>query len=126
MADGRSEVVDARAIRDACISQETRKKYTGNINGIKKWIREVLAMKVRNTARFFDASDYLNLAEFTPAFFEQFLVYKRGVAKSATPSGYRSAIKDLYRLKRIVLPVEYGDDMKQLFSGIKRLEAEQN
>ncbi|KAG6957073.1 hypothetical protein JG688_00011142 [Phytophthora aleatoria] len=82
-------------------------------------------MKDPNIARFFDASDYLNLAEFTPAFFEQFLVYKRGVAKSATLSGYRSAIKDLYRLKRIVLPVEYGDDMKQLFSGIKRLEAEQ-
>ncbi|KAG3094196.1 hypothetical protein PI124_g9537 [Phytophthora idaei] len=83
-------------------------------------------MKDRNTARFFDASDYLNLAEFSPAFFEHFLVYKRGVAKSATLSGYRSAIKDLYRLKRIVLPVEYGDDMKQLFSGIKRLEAERN
>ncbi|KAG3089127.1 hypothetical protein PC121_g4325 [Phytophthora cactorum] len=83
-------------------------------------------MKDRNTARFFDASDDLNLAEFTPAFFEQFLVYKRDMAKSATLTEYRSAIKDLCRLKRIVLPVEYGDDMKQLYSGIKRLEAEQN
>ncbi|KAG6974839.1 hypothetical protein JG688_00002857 [Phytophthora aleatoria] len=93
MTDGTShatptEVVDARAIRDACLSQETR-------------------------TRFFGASDEINLAEFTPAFFEQLLVYKRGVARLATLSGYCSAIKDLYRLKRIVLPVEYGYDMKQ-------------
>ncbi|ETM49732.1 hypothetical protein L914_06079, partial [Phytophthora nicotianae] len=31
-------VADAKAIRDACIFPDTRKKYTGNINAIKKWI----------------------------------------------------------------------------------------
>ncbi|KAG4248745.1 hypothetical protein PC116_g3512 [Phytophthora cactorum] len=123
MTDGTShatstEVVDARAIRDACLSQETRNKYTVNINGIKKWIGEVPTLKDRNTARFFGASDEISLAEFTPAFFEQLLVYKRGVARLATLSGYCSAIKNLYRLKRIVLPMEYGYDMKQLFYGI--------
>ncbi|EGZ13112.1 hypothetical protein PHYSODRAFT_512814, partial [Phytophthora sojae] len=130
MADGSSQdaVAEVKAIRDACISKETRKKYTSNINGIKKWIREVYALTLedRNTAKFFDADDDLNLTEFTPACFEQFLVYKRSTVKSATLSGYRSAIKDLYRLKRAALPVEYGDDMKQFFSRCKRLEAEQN
>ncbi|KAG6944322.1 hypothetical protein JG687_00017930 [Phytophthora cactorum] len=106
MADGTShapiaEVIDAWAIPDACIPRETIKKC-------------------------FDATVDLNLAEFTPAFFEQLFAYKRGVAKSATPSGYRSAIKDLYRLKRIALPLEYGDYIKQLYYGVKHLEAEQN
>lgn len=36
------------------------------------------------------------------------------------------AIKDLYRVKRLALPTEYGDKMKQFFSGMKRLEAEDN
>jgi len=116
---------DAAAIRNACISSETRTKYTGNINGIKKWIREELSHEDPDTTRFFDCSNDLNLAEFTPAVFEKFLVYKRSRAKSVTLSGYRSAIRDFYRLKRVALPVEYGDDMKQYFSGIKRLEADQ-
>jgi hypothetical protein len=137
MSDGRSQqpvargerpAADAQAIRDACISAQTRKKYTSNISSIKKWIRELLPQdeSESNTARFFDKNGDLNLTEFTPAYFEKFLVRKRRTAKSVTLSGYRSAIKDLYRLEGIKLPVEYGDSMKQLFSGIKRLEAEQN
>ncbi|EGZ04701.1 hypothetical protein PHYSODRAFT_535768, partial [Phytophthora sojae] len=43
----------------------------------------------------------LNLHEFTPVFFERFLVYKRDKAKAVTLSGYRSAIKDLYRSKSV-------------------------
>ncbi|OWY96245.1 hypothetical protein PHMEG_00033537, partial [Phytophthora megakarya] len=49
----------------------------------------------------------INLMEFTPGFFEKFLVYTRSIARSVILSGYRSAIKDLYRLKRIALPVEF-------------------
>ncbi|OWZ12354.1 hypothetical protein PHMEG_00014504 [Phytophthora megakarya] len=110
-------VPDAKTIRDACISTETRKKYNGNINGIKRWIRNELSKEDSNTDRFFDETDDINLMEFTPGFFEKFLVYKRSIARSVTLSGYRSAIKDLYRLNRIALP---------LFSGLKRLEADQN
>ncbi len=35
--------------------------------------------------------------------------------KVATLSGYRSAIKDIYRSKRLPLPVDYGADMKTFF-----------
>ncbi|OWZ13836.1 hypothetical protein PHMEG_00012775 [Phytophthora megakarya] len=55
--------------------------------------------------------------EFTPGFFEV-----SGVQKEYC----QIAIKDLFRLKRIALPVEYGEKMKQLFSGLKRLEANLN
>ncbi|OWY97843.1 LOW QUALITY PROTEIN: hypothetical protein PHMEG_00031525 [Phytophthora megakarya] len=114
---------DVKGIRYARISRDTRKS---NINGIKKWIRQELAQVDRNTARFFYERGDLNLAKFKPAVFEKFLSYKRAQAQSATLSGYRSAIKDLYRLKRIPMPDEYGDDMKRFFSGIKRMEAELN
>ncbi|KAE9041362.1 hypothetical protein PR003_g4100 [Phytophthora rubi] len=45
MADGRSQdaAADVRAICDACISNETRKKYTSSIRGIKTWIREAFS-----------------------------------------------------------------------------------
>lgn len=38
-------------------------------------------------------------------------------------SGYRSAIKSLYRTKRLALPAEYADDMRTFYSGLKRIEA---
>ncbi|KAG6965689.1 hypothetical protein JG688_00007091 [Phytophthora aleatoria] len=105
---------------------QTRKKYASNLNVIKEWIHDHLSKEESNTNRVFDGSGDINLVEFTPGYIEKFLVYKRRGARTATLGGYRSAIKDLYRLKRIALPVEYGDDMKQLFSGMKRLEAELN
>ncbi|ETM98479.1 hypothetical protein PPTG_24613 [Phytophthora nicotianae INRA-310] len=39
-------------------------------------------------------------------------------------SGYRSAVKDMYRPKRLPLPVAYQDDMKTFFTGLKRVEAD--
>ncbi|KAG3126248.1 hypothetical protein PI126_g22411 [Phytophthora idaei] len=117
------QTADAEAIPNACISPETRKKYASNLNVIKEWIHDHLSKEESNTNRFFDGSGDINLFEFTPGYFEEFLVYKRRGARTVTLRGYRSAIKDLYRLKRIALPVEYGYDMKQLFSGMKRLEA---
>ncbi|KAE9117468.1 hypothetical protein PF006_g18805 [Phytophthora fragariae] len=121
-----SSRADVEAIRDACVTKQTRGKYKSSLNGIKNWIRNEVAKVDENTARFFDADDDLNLTDFTPSVFEQFLVYKSSYVKTATLSGYRSAIKDLYRVKRLALPPEYGDDMKQLFSGMKRIEADQD
>eukprot|EP00644_Phytophthora_capsici_P003584 jgi/Phyca11/116630/e_gw1.31.566.1 len=71
---------DVKAIRDACISRDTRKKYAGNIKVIKKWIRQELAKVHPGTARYFNTSGDLDLVQFTP--FEQFLSYKRVRAQS--------------------------------------------
>ncbi|ETP53246.1 hypothetical protein F442_01765, partial [Phytophthora nicotianae P10297] len=97
---------DVEAIHDAGVSKHTRVKYKSSLNGIKRWIVEELSKEDANTSRFFEEHDEL-----------RFLVYKRSSVKTATLSGYRSAIKDLYRVKRLASPTEYGDGMKQLFSG---------
>ncbi|ETI30384.1 hypothetical protein F443_22495 [Phytophthora nicotianae P1569] len=48
---------------------------------------------------FFCEDGSLNLAVFSPQHFEAFLLYKinEGKLKVSTLSGYRSAIKDVYR-----------------------------
>ncbi|KAG9399898.1 hypothetical protein AC1031_022022 [Aphanomyces cochlioides] len=119
-----SPTIGVEAIRDACIATQTRAKYKSSLNGIKKWIENVLSQSEADTARFIGSDGDIDLAEFTPHYFERFLAYKRTTAKISTLSGYRSAIKDLYRVQRIALPPEYGPDMTQFFSGMKRLEAE--
>ncbi|EGZ22321.1 hypothetical protein PHYSODRAFT_490612 [Phytophthora sojae] len=117
---------DVEAIRDACVTKQARGKYKSSLNGITKWIRSELAKEDKNIARFSNADVDTNLSEFTPSVFERFLMFKSASVKTATLSGYRSAIKDLYRVKHVALPPEYGDDMKQLFSGMKRMEADQD
>ncbi|ETP28702.1 hypothetical protein F442_22022 [Phytophthora nicotianae P10297] len=112
--------VDPKALRDACLSRDTRNKYTGSINGIKTWLREERSALDPNIARYFTADGDLNLSEFTPAVFEDFLAYKRTRVKAVTLGGFRSAIKDLYRTRELSFPVEYGEGMKRIFSGIKR------
>ncbi|KAG3096813.1 hypothetical protein PI124_g15740 [Phytophthora idaei] len=47
-----------------------------------------------------------------------------GKLKVSTLSGYRSALKDAYRQKRLDLPSEYLDDLTTLFRGLKRVEAD--
>ncbi|KAG2762289.1 hypothetical protein Pcac1_g25945 [Phytophthora cactorum] len=47
-----------------------------------------------------------------------------GKLKVSTPSGYRSALKDAYRQKRLDLPSEYLDDLTTFFRGLKRVEAD--
>ncbi|KAK1938813.1 hypothetical protein P3T76_008888 [Phytophthora citrophthora] len=49
---------------------------------------------------------------------------KGGKVKVSTLSGYRSAVKDLYRQKRMARPSAYEDEMKPFFQGLKRVEAE--
>lgn len=117
------DVDDAETLRDACVTEQTRGKYTSSINGIKKWIQTELVKSDINADRLIDSSGQIDLNNFSPGYFEKFLVYKRCMVKTVTLGGYRSAIKDLYRVKRMPLPAEYGDSMKQLFSGMKRKEA---
>ncbi|KAF1793909.1 hypothetical protein GQ600_16797 [Phytophthora cactorum] len=47
-----------------------------------------------------------------------------GKLKVSTLSGYRSALKDAYRQKRLDLPSEYLDDLTTFFRGLKRVEAD--
>ncbi|ETL46555.1 hypothetical protein L916_03570 [Phytophthora nicotianae] len=69
-------VADVGTIRDACVTNQTRGKYKSSLNGIAKWIRKELAKVDHNADRIYGCSGQLNLMEFTPPYFEQFLVYK--------------------------------------------------
>lgn len=119
-----TEQIDIQTIRDACISSQTKERYQSGLNVIKGWIRGELIKAERDIQRFFTPEGELNVMEFTPHYFERFLVFQRHNVQTSTLSGYRSAIKYLYRLNNLPLPVEYGDNMKTIFSGLKRLEAE--
>ncbi|KAG6943585.1 hypothetical protein JG688_00017530 [Phytophthora aleatoria] len=47
-----------------------------------------------------------------------------GKLKVSTLSGYRTALKDVYRQKRFDLPSDYLDDLTTFFRGLKRVEAD--
>eukprot|EP00644_Phytophthora_capsici_P018616 jgi/Phyca11/132868/e_gw1.247.6.1 len=109
-------------VRSACTSTNTKKAYQSYLKGVSKWIHA--SQPSPNT--FFCEDGSLNLTVFTPQHFETFLLYKinEGKLKVSTLSGYRSAIKDVYRQKRLDLPSEYLDGLKTLYQGFKRVEAE--
>ncbi|KAH9103827.1 hypothetical protein AeMF1_019931, partial [Aphanomyces euteiches] len=44
--------------------------------------------------------------------------------KPGTLCGYRSALRDWYKQKKAPYPVEFDDDMKEIFQGIRRVHAE--
>ncbi|OWY97643.1 LOW QUALITY PROTEIN: hypothetical protein PHMEG_00031781, partial [Phytophthora megakarya] len=79
---------------------------------------------IHNPYRFFDAAGQLDPNQFTPKEFEDFLLAKQGELKTVTLSGYRSAIKDLYRRHNMTVPPEFGEPLKTRFSGLKRMEAD--
>jgi hypothetical protein len=94
------------------------------LNGISKWIRA----SQENHEQFFDDDGTINLHVFTAAHFEQFLLSRLNnqekETKVGTLNGFRSAIKDLYRRKKMVVPNAYLEDMKTFFSGLKRINAD--
>ena len=105
------------------ISDKTRAGYKSGINQIINWLRsdrdahtlEHLLIPSGDT----DGGATLNLQTFTYNDFLQFLnaTVKSKRVEVATLSGYRSALKSLYRDQRVQLPKDYGDDMKEIFSG---------
>ncbi|ETN23834.1 hypothetical protein PPTG_00343 [Phytophthora nicotianae INRA-310] len=109
-------------VRSACTSANTKKANQSYLKGISTWIHA----SQPSPDTFFCEDGSLNLAMFSPQHFEDFLLYKinEGKLKVSTLSGYRSSIKDVYRQKRLDLPSEYLDDLKILYQGLKRVEAE--
>ncbi|ETI57222.1 hypothetical protein F441_23123 [Phytophthora nicotianae CJ01A1] len=102
-------------VQSACTSANTKKAYQGYLKGIAKWIHA----SQPSPDTFFCEDGSLNLAVVSPQHFEAFLLYKinEGKLKVTTLSGYRSALKNVYRQKRLDLPSEYLDDLKTLYQG---------
>ncbi len=118
------EDLTAEGARAACISKGTASAYSSGISMISKWIH----MTQSHPNNFFDENGILDINVFQPRHFEQFIMDR--VNDSSNPvtvntlSGYRSAVKNMYRMRNKPVPTEYGERMKTLFSGLKRYEAE--
>lgn len=119
-----SQGISAEHVRASCISEATRKAYTSYIGIISKWIQD----RLPEPNHYFDIDGSINVHTFTHQHFEQFLLSRVNettkTIKVTTLSGYRSAMKHVYRTKQLAVPAEYGDNLKTLFSGLKRIEAD--
>ncbi|DAZ96838.1 TPA: hypothetical protein N0F65_008269 [Lagenidium giganteum] len=78
-----------------------------------------------NPEQYLDSEYGINIETFNHQHFEASLLHKMNsrTLKVSTLSGYRSAVKDIYRKRQWQVPQEYLDDMKTLFRGLKRVEA---
>ncbi|KAH9122174.1 hypothetical protein AeMF1_006420 [Aphanomyces euteiches] len=98
--------------------------YQSGLNVIKKWI-----INHGNPAMLDPIGDpdgEINLESFK---YEDFLAFiewtiQNTSNKPGTLCGYRSALRDYYKQKKIPYPVEFEDDMKEIFQGIRRVHAE--
>ncbi|KAH9150884.1 hypothetical protein AeRB84_006369 [Aphanomyces euteiches] len=98
--------------------------YQSDLNVIKKWI-----INHGNPAMLDPIGDpdgEINLESFK---YEDFLAFiewtiQNTSNKPGTLCGYRSALRDYYKQKKIPYPVEFEDDMKEIFQGIRRVHAE--
>lgn len=125
LEDSTRKLLDIESIRHACISSGTKNQYKSKLNVIKKWILTELIKEVSTVDHFFGEDGEIDVNNFTPVFFQKFLAHYRLKVTTNTLSAYRSAIKHLYRAKKLPLPAEYGEDMTVIFSGLRRVEAEE-
>ena len=79
--------------------------------------------------RFFAQDGTIELNQYSPALFEEFLLARfnnsAASSQSLNSGRIRSALKHLDRLKRLPLPVEYSDALSTLLSDLSRIEADQ-
>ena len=115
-------IEDARRNR---ISGDTRTGYASGINQIVIWVKlanklHLLKQSAENTA---ESTLDLNRFQYTDVLdFLVWTVRNKPTIRPGTLSGYRSAIKSLYRDESLAIPVQFGDDMKEIFSGMYNTE----
>ncbi|KAE8890864.1 hypothetical protein PF005_g4616 [Phytophthora fragariae] len=118
--------LSAESVRRACTSSRTQTAYRSYRRGVAAWIRQTK----EEPEQYFEPGGGIDINVFTPKDFEEFLLSKMCASgktlKVTTLGGYRSAIKDIYREKKLALPAAYADEMKTFFAGLKRIEAERN
>ena len=102
------------------ITDSTRGGYKSGIHQIKLWAEKVGKHNLLSTCTEATGGKTLNLSVFQYEDFLSFVVWtvrnKRVGVK--TLASYRSAVSNLYKENKIPLPEAYGDDMKDVLSGI--------
>ncbi|KAH9150540.1 hypothetical protein AeRB84_006639 [Aphanomyces euteiches] len=108
------------------ISEATRKRYTSGINQIKLCARRVGKHELLMTSEQESDGQTINLIVFQYLDFLEFIEWtvRNKKVEVGTICSYRSALKSLYKDQKVALPEEYGDDMKEVFSGLKKTIAD--
>ncbi|KAH9111512.1 hypothetical protein LEN26_008750 [Aphanomyces euteiches] len=108
------------------ISEATRKRYKSGINQIKLWARRVGKHELLMASEQESDGQTINLSVFQYLDFLEFIEWtvRNKKVEVGTISSYRSALKSLYKDQKVALPEEYGDDMKEVFSGLKKTIAD--
>lgn len=101
------------------IASETRKSYRSGVRQIMKWMNlnsmDELLIPCPNN----NSEKTIDLTRFTYKNFLDFLVWcvNNREAQISTLNGYRSAIRSLYKDQRLDIPIEFGEDIREVFSG---------
>ncbi|KAH9160268.1 hypothetical protein LEN26_001940, partial [Aphanomyces euteiches] len=108
------------------LAESTKQGYISGVNQVLQWAkavnREDIVMQCPTRA----GKTTVNLSVFTYDDFLEFIewsVQTKNISVG-TLSGYRSAIKSLYKDQRIAIPPGYDDDLMDVFSGIRRRNAQ--
>ncbi|KAH9134399.1 hypothetical protein AeRB84_004524 [Aphanomyces euteiches] len=119
-----SNVLDVNQVRGGCTAPATKRAYKSFLM-VSRSGYERRKHHLTNSLAMMVISMW---GVFTPGHFEQFLMAMLSATnkslKVSTLGGYRSAVKDVYRRKRLQLPAEYLVGMKTLFFGMKRIEVD--
>ncbi|KAH9165544.1 hypothetical protein AeNC1_018491, partial [Aphanomyces euteiches] len=114
------------AARRNRISEATRQGYTSGINQVIKWAKLVGKGDLVMMTSGDEPMETLNLRVFLYRDFLDFIVWviREKSVQVGTLNSYRSSVKSLYKDQNIDLPEEYGEDMKMIFSGIRKTVAQ--
>ncbi|KAG9414349.1 hypothetical protein AC1031_022042 [Aphanomyces cochlioides] len=118
-------ISDARRNR---ISESTRRGYRSGINQVKRWLlltgqghfiiesTDSIEETTIDTGQF-DYSHYLGFLEWT--------IQNKNVT-IGTLMSYRSAVQNLYKEQGKAIPIEFGDDLKEIYQGIRKTFAQEH
>ncbi|KAH9111141.1 hypothetical protein AeMF1_004050 [Aphanomyces euteiches] len=109
--------------RRSRISEGARAGYASGINQIVIWAQRNGESRLLMPSPDYADKSTLDLSIFSYWDFLDFLqwtVRNKPTITAQTLSGYRSALKSLYKDQMVELPAAYNDDMKEIFSGIKK------
>ncbi|OQR82152.1 hypothetical protein ACHHYP_16364 [Achlya hypogyna] len=119
------------AARHLRIATSSRKTYESNRNQIKMWVRKVYNRPdLLEPCSLDEAKDgwTIDVDSFDCEDFLAFITWsvRAKDVTASTLSGYRSALMSLYKDQKVPLPTGYGDDIKEVYAGIRRSLATQD
>ncbi|RHZ32693.1 hypothetical protein DYB31_008890 [Aphanomyces astaci] len=107
-------------IHGALVAERSKKAYASGIRQVVKWIQQT-----NQADALLSADGSINLAAFSYDDFVRFIVWtmQNTAVKASTMSGYRSAMRNYYKMQQVPLPSQFHGDLKDVFQGIRRITA---